>query len=28
MVSILSEDFVTFKIEVFRSVEDAMAWLV
>ncbi len=28
MVSILSEGIVTFKIEAFRSLEDAMAWLV
>ena len=28
MVSILSEGVVTFKIEAFRSVEEAMDWLV
>ena len=28
MVSILSEGIVTFQIEAFRSVEDAMDWLL
>ena len=28
MVSLLSEGLVSFKIEAFRSVEDAMDWLL